>query len=115
METISAEICDREPNTEFSMRQLLREHRTIVYIGIACAVMMAVALYLRWTLISSATDHMRSVGEPWFHIIGTRIPCAGITEIGVVVMYRRAGREMPGRLCRKPWANEWQWYPYSGG
>lgn len=79
-----------------------------------CLLLLAVGLLARLSLINSAQEYMHSIGTPWFQIMGTRVPCGGMADVGVIVMYRQqGGRVVPGRLCRPLlWSGEWQWYPY---
>ena len=71
---------------------------------------------LRRPFIDAAQADLRARKLHWFQILGTRIPCHGMFDIGVTVMFKNSeqGELIGGRLCRLPWASEWTWYPDPG-
>ena len=92
---------------------IIRRYKSVIISAAAFVFLLTVGLLARANLIGSAQEYMRSTGTPWFQILGTRVPCGGIADVGVIVMYRQGGREVPGRLCRPLFGSgEWEWYPY---
>lgn len=76
--------------------------------------MLAAALILRGQLINAARDHMQKSDIHWFQILGTRIPCEGLFDVGVGVNYqehKEAKRSQSGRLCRSLGSDDWAWHP----
>ncbi len=91
-----------------------RKHWLVfVMVGVGIAL-LAAALILRARIIDAAHADMQRRGIYWFQIVGTRIPCEGMFDVGVAVTLQEREEEKPrfGRLCHPlNWSGEWEWYP----
>ena len=89
---------------------------TIAFAVVACLAAMVGLWSLRAPLIAAAQAELQARKIHWFQVLGTRIPCHDTFDIGVTVMFKNSeqGELIGGRLCRFPWANEWNWHPDPG-
>jgi hypothetical protein len=94
------------------MAQPFHYKRILLILAVAATV-MGVMLAARAAVIGSADAHLKTMKLSYFHISGTRIPCAGAADVGVFVMYVENGVEKPARLCTDL-SSDWTWHPLPG-
>lgn len=93
---------------------LLKKRAIIFLIGGACLAGLVTLWSFRFPFINAARADLHARGLYRIQIIGTRVPCSGMLDIGVAVVFRNSdeGEALTGRLCRRPdWSSEWKWYP----
>ncbi len=91
----------------------LKKGVVIVLAGAAILATLAGAVVLRRALVDAARADLEKRGLPRIDIVGVRIPCHGMFDIGVAAVFRQLESAEPvaGRLCRAPdSSSEWKWY-----
>jgi hypothetical protein len=93
---------------------MTRQRVLFVLIGVIVLAALIGGLSLRRPFINAARADLKTRGLFWSEVLGTRIPCHGLFDIGVSVVFQNArnGGLIGGRLCRRPdWSSPWIWYP----
>jgi len=89
--------------------------RLIILLIAGAGLAALVALWgLRRPFIDAAQADLQARKLFWFQVLGTRMPCSGLFDIGVMVVFQNSaqGQVIGGRLCRPlDWSSEWTWYP----
>jgi len=95
----------------------LQKRLIIFLVAGVCLAALAALLSLRRPFIDAARADLQTRKLFWFEILGTRIPCRGMFDIGVTVVFQNSaqGEYIGGRLCRPlDGSSEWTWYPDPG-
>jgi hypothetical protein len=93
---------------------MTRQRVLFVLIGVIVLAALIGAVSLRRPFIEAARADLKTRGLFWSEVLGTRIPCHGLFDIGVSVVFQNTanGELIGGRLCRPPdWSSQWNWYP----
>ena len=93
---------------------MTRQRVLFVLIGVIVLAALIGALTLRRSFIDAARADLEGRGLYWFDLLGTRIPCHGLFDIGVSVVFQNSpnGEFIGGRLCRPPdWSSQWNLHP----
>jgi hypothetical protein len=85
----------------------------LVLIILTGAAILCAGLWFRATVLDSAAAHLGTLNLNSADIVGTRIPCSTVTDVGVYLMYFENGMRKPARLCREIWSSEWVLIPIS--
>src|SRR5437868_13463146 len=94
---------------------MTRQRVLFALIGVLVLAALIGALSLRRPFINAAQADLKARGLFWFEVLGTRIPCEGLFDIGVSVVFQNSpnGELIGGRLCRPPdRSSAWTWYPH---
>ena len=93
---------------------MTRQRVLFVLIGVMVLAALIGAWSLRRPFINAAQADLKTRGIFWSEVLGTRIPCKDMFDIGVSVVFQNTpnGEVIGGRLCRSPdWSSSWNWYP----
>jgi hypothetical protein len=93
---------------------MTRQRVLFALIGVIVLAALIGAVSLRRPFIEAARADLKTRGLFWSEVLGTRIPCHGLFDIGVSVVFQNTanGELIGGRLCRPPdWSSQWNWYP----
>lgn len=94
-----------------------RKHTLICIAGGASLAALLAVWSLRLPFIDAAEAELAARKIHWSQVLGTRMPCRGMLDIGVTVIFKNSeeGELIGGRLCRRlGWSSEWKWYPDPG-
>lgn len=93
---------------------MTRQRVIFVLIGVIGLAALIGGLSLRRPFIKAAQADLKTRGLFWSEVLGTRIPCHGLFDIGVSVVFQNSpnGELIGGRLCRPPdGSSAWTWHP----
>lgn len=96
----------------------LRRCVLVVLAAIAAVAALVAGYSMRRSLIDDAQSDLQTRGFHKVEVVGVRVPCYGLFDVGVAVVFRtrEGGEATAGRLCRSPvGSGEWSWYPNYGG
>jgi hypothetical protein len=93
-----------------------RKLALIALIAAAAIAALVGAYSMRMSILDQALAELQARKLHRIEIVGVRMPCYGMLDIGVAVVFRlrEGGEPQAGRLCRAPAGSEWTWYPNYG-
>ena len=91
---------------------MLRKILITAPVALIAMGVISAPIILQKTMGESAEAHVARFGYFGSEIRGTRIPCAGMFDVGFLVRYQTADRQTDGlgRVCRGL-SGGWTWYP----
>jgi hypothetical protein len=93
---------------------MTRQRVLYVLIGVMVLAALIGAWSFRRPFVDAARADLEGRGLYWFDLLGTRIPCHGLFDVGVSLVFKKNPDDevINGRLCRAlDRSSPWNFYP----